>query len=127
MMCMKNMRFSSHPRAKVRRQGPPGSARAQPCIQGYDVKEKERKTGLQTFSFFPVFTACLLFLIIYFAIIIEMPSSTKKHLFPSLGYYIYCTQSMRFQFCWCEIRSRTQNTTTVIDKEKQKPVQIYMI
>ena len=31
MNCMKNMRFSSRPRAKVRRQGPPGSARAQPC------------------------------------------------------------------------------------------------
>ena len=31
MICMKNQRFSSRPRAKVRRQGPPGSARAQPC------------------------------------------------------------------------------------------------
>ena len=31
MICMKNLRFSSRPRAKVRRQGPPGSARAQPC------------------------------------------------------------------------------------------------
>ena len=31
MICMKNLRFSSHPRAKVRRQGPLGSARAQPC------------------------------------------------------------------------------------------------
>ena len=30
MICMKNLRFSSRPRAKVRRQGPPGSARAQP-------------------------------------------------------------------------------------------------
>ena len=30
---MKNLRFSSRPRAKVRLQGPPGSARAQPCIQ----------------------------------------------------------------------------------------------
>ena len=98
MICMKNMRFSSRPRARVRRQGPPGSARAQPCIQDYDVKEKERKTGLQTFSFFPVFTACLLFLIIYFAIIIEMPSSTKKHLFPSQGYdiYICCTRDFSF-------------------------------
>ena len=28
---MKNLRFASRPRAKVRRQGPPGSARAQPC------------------------------------------------------------------------------------------------
>ena len=28
---MKNLRFSSRPRAKVRRQGPPGFARAQPC------------------------------------------------------------------------------------------------
>ena len=27
---MKNLRFASRPRAKVRRQGPPGSARAQP-------------------------------------------------------------------------------------------------
>ena len=27
---MKNLRFSSSPGAKVRRQGPPGSARAQP-------------------------------------------------------------------------------------------------
>ena len=31
MICMKNLRFSSRLRAKVRRQGPPGSARAQPC------------------------------------------------------------------------------------------------
>ena len=31
MICMKKVtRFSSCPRAKVRRQGPPGSARAQP-------------------------------------------------------------------------------------------------
>ena len=30
MICMKNLRFSIHPRAKVGRQGPPGSARAQP-------------------------------------------------------------------------------------------------
>ena len=30
VICMKNLRFSSRPRAKVRRQGPPGSARAQP-------------------------------------------------------------------------------------------------
>ena len=31
MICMKNRRFSSCPGAKARRQGPPGSARAQPC------------------------------------------------------------------------------------------------
>ena len=31
MIWMKNLRFSSRPRAKVRRQGPPGSAGAQPC------------------------------------------------------------------------------------------------
>ena len=31
MICMKKLRFSSHPRAKVRCQGPLGSARAQPC------------------------------------------------------------------------------------------------
>ena len=31
MICMKNLRFSSRPRAKVRCQGPPGFARAQPC------------------------------------------------------------------------------------------------
>ena len=30
MIHMKNLRFSSHPRAKVRQQGPPGSSRAQP-------------------------------------------------------------------------------------------------
>ena len=30
MICMKNLRFSCHPREKVGRQGPPGSARAQP-------------------------------------------------------------------------------------------------
>ena len=29
---MKNLRFSSRPRAKVRRQGPPGVARAQPWV-----------------------------------------------------------------------------------------------
>ena len=33
MICMKNLWFSSRPRAKVRRQGPPGSARAQPCFR----------------------------------------------------------------------------------------------
>ena len=32
MICMKNLWFSSRPRAKVRRQGPPGSARAQPWL-----------------------------------------------------------------------------------------------
>ena len=32
MNCMKNLRFSSRPSAKVRRQGPPGSARSQPLI-----------------------------------------------------------------------------------------------
>ena len=32
MICVKNARFSSCPRAKVRHQGPLGSARAQPCI-----------------------------------------------------------------------------------------------
>ena len=32
MICMKNLRFSSRPGAKVRRQGPPGSARAQPWV-----------------------------------------------------------------------------------------------
>ena len=31
MICMKNLRSSSHPREKVRYQGPPGSTRAQPC------------------------------------------------------------------------------------------------
>ena len=33
MICMKNRRFASRPRAKVRCQGPPGSARAQHCKQ----------------------------------------------------------------------------------------------
>ena len=32
MICMKNLRFSSRPRIKVRRHGPPGSAKAQPCF-----------------------------------------------------------------------------------------------
>ena len=31
MICKKKLRVSSHPRAKVRRQGPPGPARAQSC------------------------------------------------------------------------------------------------
>ena len=31
MICMKEVRFSSRLSAKVRCQGPPGSARAQPC------------------------------------------------------------------------------------------------
>ena len=31
MICMKKLQFSSHPRAKVRRKGPLGSARKQPC------------------------------------------------------------------------------------------------
>ena len=33
MFCMKKLRFSSHPRTKVRHQGPLGSARAQPWIK----------------------------------------------------------------------------------------------
>ena len=33
MIGMRNLRFSSRPREKVRRQGPPGSARAQPWNQ----------------------------------------------------------------------------------------------
>ena len=33
MICMKNLRFSSLPRAKVRCQGPPGSARAAKVLQ----------------------------------------------------------------------------------------------
>ena len=41
---MKNLRFSSHPRAKVRRQGPPGSARAQPC---FDLPRWVRKRSLR--------------------------------------------------------------------------------
>ena len=32
MICMKKVRLSSRPRAKVRCQGPLGSARAQPCV-----------------------------------------------------------------------------------------------
>ena len=32
MICMKNLIFPRRPRAKVMRQGPPGSARAQPWI-----------------------------------------------------------------------------------------------
>ena len=31
MICMKKLRFPSRLRAKGRRQGPPGSVRAQPC------------------------------------------------------------------------------------------------
>ena len=39
---MKNLRFSSCPSAKVRHQGPPGSARAQPCLsQG--IRKKSHK------------------------------------------------------------------------------------
>ena len=37
MICMKELRFSSRPRTKVRCQGPLGSARALPC-KGYDEK-----------------------------------------------------------------------------------------
>ena len=36
MICMKIVRFSSRLRAKVRCQGPPGSARGQPCNDGDD-------------------------------------------------------------------------------------------
>ena len=32
MICLKKLRFSSCPRAKIGRQGPLGSARAQPCL-----------------------------------------------------------------------------------------------
>ena len=35
MICMKNLRFSSRPRAKVWRKGPTGSAKAQPCFLQY--------------------------------------------------------------------------------------------
>ena len=34
MICMKKLRFSSHPRAKVGNRRPPGSATAQPCDAG---------------------------------------------------------------------------------------------
>ena len=37
MSCMKKLRFSSRPRAKVRHQGPPGSARAQPCFNDGEI------------------------------------------------------------------------------------------
>ena len=38
MICIKNLTFSSHPRGKVRRQGPPSSTRAQPWrTKGYGV------------------------------------------------------------------------------------------
>ena len=40
MICMKNLRFSSRPRIKVRRQGPPGSARAQPWTGVHYFREK---------------------------------------------------------------------------------------
>ena len=41
MICMKTLRFSSRPRAKVRRQGPPGSARAQPWYISQTVINEE--------------------------------------------------------------------------------------
>ena len=44
MICMKNLRFSSRPRAKVRRQGPRGSARAQPWkVLVQSSKKRQRK------------------------------------------------------------------------------------
>ena len=40
MICTKNLRFSSRLRAKVWRQGTPGSARAQPCNPSWDSNVK---------------------------------------------------------------------------------------
>ena len=47
MICMKNLRFSSRPRAKVRRQGPLGSARAQPCVckAGFHCNNNDNDDG----------------------------------------------------------------------------------
>ena len=45
MICMKNLRFSSRPRAKVRHQGPPGSARqGVTCIKGFFGRAGEAET-----------------------------------------------------------------------------------
>ena len=44
MICMKKVRFVSRPRAKVRRQGPPGSARAQPCVPLIVTESKANAT-----------------------------------------------------------------------------------
>ena len=38
MICMKDLRFSSYPRAKVRHQRPPASARAQPWLDAIILK-----------------------------------------------------------------------------------------
>ena len=51
MICMKNLRFSSRPRAKVRHQRPPGSARqGVTCIKGFFGRgwEAETDTILKT-------------------------------------------------------------------------------
>ena len=39
MISMKKLRFSSHPTANVGHQGPPGTARAQPC--GHPILEED--------------------------------------------------------------------------------------
>ena len=43
---MKNLRFSSQLRAKVGHQGPPGSARAQPCLIAQVVQKLLQRKDL---------------------------------------------------------------------------------
>ena len=51
MICVKNLRFSSHPRGKVRRQGPPGSTRAQPWrTKGYGVTNQRPPLCLEAYT-----------------------------------------------------------------------------
>ena len=46
MNCMKKLRFSSRPRAKVRRQGSPGPARAQPWQYSANVLKRAKRTTI---------------------------------------------------------------------------------
>ena len=48
MISMKKLRFSSHLRTKVRHRGPPGSARARPCLTKIDVQKSLKLQEIDT-------------------------------------------------------------------------------
>ena len=51
MICIKNLRFSSHPKGKVRRRGPPGFTRAQPWrTKGYGVINQRLPLCLEAYT-----------------------------------------------------------------------------
>ena len=129
MICMKKLRFSSRPRAKVRHQGPPGSARAQPCISrefiqawllfGYHNVNKHCLVSEKTFwkssiSMFYLTFPCMM-----------RNSSDRSSLSPQGSFTTFSTAildqtdwserepsiKMTVQCCWCFFVCRYYSTT----------------